>query len=89
MATLQDALEGISSAAGTLTLAAGTTSTVKNHRGVSPTSHITLVPTNAAAASLDALGWWVEPAKGSFTVHHSSMTSDRTYSYGFVTPMAN
>jgi uncharacterized protein (AIM24 family) len=73
---------------GSLAMAAGTTSTTVNHYGVSGSSHITLSPTNEAAASIDALGFYIVAAKGSFTVHHSSMTVERTYTYAFITPRA-
>jgi hypothetical protein len=66
-------------ATGTVTLAAGTTSTVVPLRVVTASSVVILTPANAAAAADQ--DWHVTATPGAFTVTHGNAASPRSLFY--------
>lgn len=79
---IRDLFAGRSNAVGTVTLAAGETSTTVTGLNIGPASRVFLMPTTAdAAAELAAGGLYVSAvAAGSFTITHANDASeDRTF----------
>jgi hypothetical protein len=86
---VSDILQGMTSAAGEVTLTANAASTVVTHAFASAGSHITLSPLTANAAAEIGNGtlYISSRGKGTFTITHANNAqADRTFTYGFVTP---
>jgi hypothetical protein len=86
MRRIRDLFQGATTASGSVTLATSATTTTVDlsaRRLCSTGSHVTLSPTNAAAASET---WHVVPSRGQFVIHHASAGTERTFTYEVRTP---
>lgn len=77
---LRNIATGRSLANDTVTLAASATSTMVEASWVAEEDVIMLMPTTSSAATAMAAGYYIEAAKGSFTIHHASnAAADQTF----------
>jgi hypothetical protein len=86
MRRVRDLFQGATTANGSVSLATGsaTTTTVdlSDRRIGSADSHVTLTPTNAAAATeVGAGGLYIVASRGQFVIHHSASAGARTFTY--------
>lgn len=87
MRMIRDLFQGATSTNGSVSLTAdgaatSTTVDLSDRRICAPESHVTLTPTNAAAATeVGAGSLYVVPARGQFVIHHSASGSARTFTY--------
>lgn len=78
---LNNALRGRLNVTGTVTLTAGATSTTVTDDRITFQSYVDFMPQTANAATAKA-NIWVEPADGSFVIHHaSSANTDQTFTW--------
>lgn len=80
---IRQLMEGRSNAHGSFTLdTTPATSTVVPAPTCGAGSHVSITPTNAAAAALSNV--YVTAANGQFTVSHDATASSCTFSFGFI-----
>lgn len=80
--SIRDLYEGRSNAVGTLTLAAGTTTTTVQFINCSISSKVFLSPTTANAATAVGTTYVSSKGAGSFTLTHANNAqTDRTFDY--------